>query len=103
MLAVYQRALIPGVHRKDNMPTMGNYRCGDCEGRIMAHREYVCGECGHRFGTPADAPHDTRSFMCPSCGSIDLTIVDKVRVPTAIMRAAEPAKAGDGWRGGGSG
>jgi len=42
--------------------------------------------------------------MCPSCGSIDLSIVTGDRSGARIvMRATEPARAGDWWRKGGTG
>ena len=41
--------------------------------------------------------------MCPSCGSIDLTIVRVEHAPRIVMRATEPAKAGDWWRKSGAG
>ena len=64
----------------------------------MPGREYVCGECGHRFGTPDDMPRNTRALMCPSCGSVDLTIVDGQRPRPVVMRANEPAQVVDGAR-----
>jgi DNA-directed RNA polymerase subunit RPC12/RpoP len=63
----------------------------------MPGRHYVCGECGHRFGTPEDQAVDVRTLMCPGCGSIDLSIVRVEQAPRIVMRAMEPAKAGD-WR-----
>jgi DNA-directed RNA polymerase subunit RPC12/RpoP len=61
--------------------------------------EYVCGDCGHLFRTPDDAPRDLRSLMCPSCGSISLSIVHTERAAPVVMRAKDPvtapAKAGD--------
>ena len=57
----------------------------------------MCGECGHRFGTPEGEAINVRSLMCPGCGSIDLTIVNVERPPRIVMRAMEPAKAGD-WQ-----
>jgi hypothetical protein len=41
--------------------------------------------------------------MCPGCGSIDLTIVNGEHAPRIVMRAMEPAKAGDWQRKNGSG
>jgi len=35
--------------------------------------------------------------MCPSCGSIDLSIVMVEHPPRIVMRAMEPAKAAD-WQ-----
>jgi len=67
----------------------------------MPGRDYVCGDCGHRFGTPEGEAVNARALMCPSCGSIDLTIVRVDHAPRIVMRAAEPAKAGDRWRKGG--
>jgi DNA-directed RNA polymerase subunit RPC12/RpoP len=73
------------------------------EGRTMPRREYVCGECGHRFGTPEGQAVNVRTLMCPGCGSIDLTIVNGEHTPRIVMRAMEPAKAGDWQRKNGSG
>jgi len=63
----------------------------------MPGREYVCGECGHRFGTPEGEAVNARALMCPSCGSIDLSIVHAERGNVVVMRATQPAKAGDWW------
>ena len=63
----------------------------------MPSREYVCGDCGHRFGTPEGEARNARALMCPSCGSIDLSIVTVERTPVIVMRATEPAKADDWW------
>jgi DNA-directed RNA polymerase subunit RPC12/RpoP len=63
----------------------------------MPGSEYQCGECRHHFRAPEDAPHDTRSLMCPACGSMDLYRTDVVRPPSAVMRAPQGAPAGD-WR-----
>jgi hypothetical protein len=41
--------------------------------------------------------------MCPSCGSIDLSIVIVDHAPRIVMRAMEPAKASDWQRKSGSG
>jgi DNA-directed RNA polymerase subunit RPC12/RpoP len=65
----------------------------------MSGREYVCGECGHRFRTPDDAPRDVRALMCPSCGSIDLNIDDVRRPSLFVMRARGPAPIDVAWRG----
>jgi DNA-directed RNA polymerase subunit RPC12/RpoP len=69
----------------------------------MPGREYVCGECGHHFGTPEGEAINARALMCPSCGSIDLSIVAAEHAPLIVMRATEPAKAGDWWRKSGTG
>ena len=69
----------------------------------MPGREYICGECGHRFGTPEGQAANARALMCPSCGSIDLTIVSADHTPLIVMRATEPARAGSWWRKGGTG
>jgi len=69
----------------------------------MPGRQYVCGDCGHRFGTPEGEAVDARKLMCPSCGSIDLSIVRVEHAPRIVMRATEPAKAGDWWRKSGAG
>ncbi len=63
----------------------------------MPSSEYQCGECRHRFRAPEDAPHDTRSLMCPACGSMDLYRTDVVRSRPTVMHAREGAPAGD-WR-----
>ena len=63
----------------------------------MPGREYVCGDCAHRFGTPEGEASNARALMCPSCGSIDLTIVRAEHAPRIVMRAMEPAKAAD-WQ-----
>ena len=64
----------------------------------MPGREYVCGECGHRFRTPDEAPHDVRSLMCPSCGSIDLSLDDVQRPSPLVMRAKGPVSVDTTWR-----
>ena len=64
----------------------------------MARREYVCGDCGHRFGTPEGEALNARAIMCPGCGSISLSIVRAEQAPRVVMRATGPAKAGDWWR-----
>jgi DNA-directed RNA polymerase subunit RPC12/RpoP len=64
----------------------------------MSGREYVCGECRHHFGTPAGEATNARALMCPACGSIDLSIVPAERGRLVVMRAKEPAMAGDWWR-----
>ena len=69
----------------------------------MPGREYVCSDCKHRFGTPEGVAANARALMCPSCGSTDLTIVMVDHAPRIVMRATEPAKAGDGWRKRGAG
>ena len=56
----------------------------------MHDTAYVCATCGHMFRTPDDAPRDTRSLMCPACGSIDLTMVSVRREPAQVMRARTP-------------
>ena len=69
----------------------------------MPGRDYVCGDCGHRFGTPEGEAVNVRTLMCPSCGSIDLSIVRVEHAPRIVMRATEPAKSGDWWRKSGAG
>jgi DNA-directed RNA polymerase subunit RPC12/RpoP len=69
----------------------------------MPGRDYVCGDCGHRFGTPEGEASNARALMCPSCGSIDLTIVRVDHALRIVMRATEPARAGDWWRKSGAG
>jgi len=64
----------------------------------MPGREYVCADCGHHFGTPEGQAVNVRTLMCPSCGSIDLSIVRADHAPRIVMRATEPARAGDWWR-----
>ena len=64
----------------------------------MPGREYVCGDCRHRFDTPEGEASNTRALMCQSCGSIDLSIVSVEHAPQVVMRAAEPAKAVERWR-----
>jgi DNA-directed RNA polymerase subunit RPC12/RpoP len=63
----------------------------------MPGRDYVCGECGHRFGTPEGEAVNVHALMCPSCGSIDLSIVMVDHAPRIVMRAMEPAKITD-WQ-----
>jgi DNA-directed RNA polymerase subunit RPC12/RpoP len=63
----------------------------------MPGKVYVCGECGHHFATPEGEAFNARALMCPGCGSIDLSIVAGEDAPRIVMRAMEPAKAGD-WR-----
>jgi len=55
--------------------------------------EYECSECRHRFRTPEGAPRDTRSLMCPACGSIDLNLISVVRPAPAVWAAREGAPA----------
>ena len=50
----------------------------------MSGREYSCGECGHRFRAPDGEVVDSRMLMCPSCGSIDLTIMVVDRPQPAV-------------------
>jgi DNA-directed RNA polymerase subunit RPC12/RpoP len=69
----------------------------------MPGREYACGDCGHIFGTPEGEARSAHALMCPSCGSIDLSIVIVDHAPRIVMRAMEPAKAGDWQRKSGSG
>jgi uncharacterized protein YlaI len=69
----------------------------------MSGRQYLCGECGHRFGTPEGQAVDVRTLMCPSCGSIDLSIERVEHAPRIVMRAMEPANAGDWQRKRGAG
>jgi uncharacterized protein YlaI len=69
----------------------------------MPGRDFVCAECGHRFGTPVGEAVNARTLMCPSCGSIDLSIVGVEHAPRIVMRAMEPVKAGDWQRKSGSG
>ena len=59
--------------------------------------EYECGECRHSFRTPEGAPHDTRSLMCPACGSIDLNLKSTARPASAVWTAREGA-AVEEWR-----
>jgi DNA-directed RNA polymerase subunit RPC12/RpoP len=61
---------------------------------MMSGREYVCAECRHHFRTPDDVPRNARALMCPSCGSVDLTIVNVQRPQPQIMRAKSPARIG---------
>ena len=63
----------------------------------MPGSEYECGECRHRFRTPEGAARDTRSLMCPACGSIDLNLVDVARPEPAVWVAGEGASA-EQWR-----
>jgi DNA-directed RNA polymerase subunit RPC12/RpoP len=63
----------------------------------MPRKEYVCSECGHHFGTPEGQAANVRALMCPSCGSMDLTIVAGDHAPRIVMRTSEPAMAGE-WR-----
>ena len=59
----------------------------------MPGNEYECGECRHRFRTPEGLPRDTRSLMCPACGSIDLNLMDVTRPKPAVMIAREGTPA----------
>ena len=59
--------------------------------------EYQCGECRHRFRAPEGVPRDTRTLMCPACGSIDLNLMDVERPAPAAWIAREGASAED-WR-----
>lgn len=65
----------------------------------MPGREYVCAACGHHFRTPEGTSRDTRSLMCPGCGSYDLMICEAERAAPIVMRAKTPAPAGETWRG----
>ncbi len=62
----------------------------------MPGSEYRCSECGHLFRTPDGVPHDTRSLMCPACGSIYLDLIEVERPRPTVMRAREKAPSGDG-------
>ena len=53
--------------------------------------EYQCGECGHSFRSPEGAARDTRSLMCPACGSIDLNLTTVQRAPAAVWTSREAA------------
>lgn len=64
----------------------------------MPGRHYVCAECGYHFRTPEGVPHDTRSLMCPGCGSYDLMISEVRPAASIVMRAKTPAPAGAAWR-----
>ena len=46
---------------------------------------------------PKELPRDTRSLMCPACGSIDLNLMDVARPRPAVMIAREDAPA-EQWR-----
>jgi DNA-directed RNA polymerase subunit RPC12/RpoP len=59
--------------------------------------EYECGECRHRFRAPEGVPRDTRSLMCPACGSIDLNLMNGDRPAPAVWTAREAAPARE-WR-----
>jgi DNA-directed RNA polymerase subunit RPC12/RpoP len=59
--------------------------------------EYECGECRHRFRAPEGVPRNTRSLMCPACGSIDLYLMTVHRPAPAVMVAREEAPA-EAWR-----
>ena len=61
----------------------------------MPGREYVCGECGHRFRAPDEMASGSRMLMCPSCGSIDLTIAVTERSRPEVVRAKQPLSSGD--------
>jgi hypothetical protein len=56
----------------------------------MPGSEYECGECRHHFRTPEGAPRDTRSLMCPACGSVDLNLITDVRRPASGVWVARP-------------
>ena len=64
----------------------------------MPIRQYVCAECCHLFGPPEGMSRDTRSLMCPACGSNDLMISGNKPAPSLVMRARTPVMAGDEWR-----
>lgn len=64
----------------------------------MSGRQYECAECGHVFRTPDSMPRDTRSLMCPACGSSDLTIAAVRQPAPVVMRAKTSVPAGDLWR-----
>jgi DNA-directed RNA polymerase subunit RPC12/RpoP len=59
--------------------------------------EYQCGECRHRFRPPEGAPRDTRTLMCPACGSIDLNLMVVQRPAPAVWVAREGA-SDEHWR-----
>jgi DNA-directed RNA polymerase subunit RPC12/RpoP len=65
------------------------------EYHVPGSSEYECGECRHRFRTPEGAPRDTRSLMCPACGSIDLNLMTVARPSPAVWTAREGATAED--------
>jgi hypothetical protein len=64
---------------------------------VPGSSEYECGECRHRFRAPEGAPRDTRSLMCPACGSIDLNLMTVARPSSAVWTAPERATAEE-WR-----
>jgi len=51
--------------------------------------EYQCGECRHTFRAPEGAARDTRSLMCPACGSIDLNLTTVQLAPAAVWTSRE--------------
>ena len=59
----------------------------------MQGAAYVCGICGHMFRAADDVPRDTRSLMCPACGSIDVNIVPGHHETPVVMRAGTLAGA----------
>jgi hypothetical protein len=53
----------------------------------MPGSEYECRECCYQFRTPPGVPVDTRSLMCPACGSIYLDLADAAPAPAAVWTA----------------
>jgi DNA-directed RNA polymerase subunit RPC12/RpoP len=64
---------------------------------MAGNSEYECGECRHRFRAPEGVPRDTRTLMCPACGSIDLNLMSVERPQPVVMvpRAVTPSPL---WR-----
>jgi len=60
---------------------------------VPGSSEYECGECRHRFRAPEGMPRDTRTLMCPACGSIDLNLMTVERPAQTVMVAREGAPA----------
>jgi hypothetical protein len=63
----------------------------------MASRDYLCDECAYRFRTPPSEVRDSPFVMCPACGSGFVSLAIERRTGPVVMRAGEPARAGDWW------
>jgi DNA-directed RNA polymerase subunit RPC12/RpoP len=60
--------------------------------------EYLCADCGNRFRTADGEAADRRTLMCPSCGSVDLSIMTVERRRPEVIRAKEPLPSADPLR-----
>ena len=57
----------------------------------MPGSEYQCRDCSYQFRTPPGVPVDTRSLMCPACGSLYLDLANVTFPPAVVWTARQPA------------